>query len=66
MILNEEFDFTLDWYNVGALIFECLILLPPFNMELISRAVSSENLYIPSYIDPIAADLIRSLMSSNV
>ena len=47
MAQTEDQGFTIDWYNLGCLIYECLTGQPPYNEDQVYGNVQSETLAIP-------------------
>ena len=57
--------FALDWYSVGALLFELLTGLPPFytnDKKQLFHNILRGHLVIPDYLSPNARDLIQRLL----
>ncbi|OQS06416.1 kinase [Thraustotheca clavata] len=65
MLSRSGHGFALDWYSVGALLFELLTGLPPFytnDKKQLFHNILRGNLTIPEYISPQARDLIQRLL----
>jgi serum/glucocorticoid-regulated kinase 2 len=70
MILNAGHNFTVDYYTLGALLYELVCGLPPFyskDHEEIKRAIVEEELYFPEDIDlsPEIMQILRGLLHKN-
>lgn len=64
MILSSH-GFALDWYSVGALLFELLTGLPPFytnDKKQLFHNILRGHLVIPDHLSPNARDLIQRLL----
>jgi serine/threonine protein kinase len=57
-----------DWYNLGALIYEMFMRIPPFfsknKMEMIQN-ISNNVPYFPDFIPKLAKDFISKLLEKN-
>ncbi|CAK4660286.1 hypothetical protein LEN26_015907 [Aphanomyces euteiches] len=65
MLSRSGHGFPLDWYSVGALLFELLTGLPPYytnDKKQLFHNILRGNLTIPEYISPQARDLIQRLL----
>ncbi|KAF0711786.1 Aste57867_5044 [Aphanomyces stellatus] len=65
MLSRSGHGFPLDWYSVGALLFELLTGLPPYytnDKKQLFHNILRGNLSIPDYISPQARDLIQRLL----
>ena len=62
MLRREGHDYTLDFYSLGALLFELLTGLPPFyssNKEQMFYNIVEEKPSFPQYLSGSALALIR-------
>ncbi|TMW61499.1 hypothetical protein Poli38472_012690 [Pythium oligandrum] len=65
MLSRSGHGFALDWYSVGALLFELLTGLPPFytnDKKQLFHNILRGHLVIPDYLGPNARDLIQGLL----
>lgn len=65
MLSRSGHGFALDWYSVGALLFELLTGLPPFytnDKKQLFHNILRGHLVIPEYLSPPARDLIQRLL----
>ncbi|CCI47939.1 unnamed protein product [Albugo candida] len=65
MLSRSGHGFALDWYSVGALLFELLTGLPPFytnDKKQLFHNILRGHLVIPDYLSPNARDLIQRLL----
>ncbi|KAG2823230.1 hypothetical protein PC116_g6341 [Phytophthora cactorum] len=65
MLSRSGHGFALDWYSVGALLFELLTGLPPFytnDKKQLFHNILRGHLVIPEYLSPNARDLIQRLL----
>ncbi|KAI9909779.1 hypothetical protein PsorP6_011182 [Peronosclerospora sorghi] len=65
MLSRSGHGFALDWYSVGALLFELLTGLPPFytnDKKQLFHNILRGHLVIPDYLSPDARDLIQRLL----
>ncbi|TYZ67116.1 hypothetical protein PybrP1_005373 [[Pythium] brassicae (nom. inval.)] len=61
----QAHGFALDWYSVGALLFELLTGLPPFytnDKKQLFHNILRGHLVIPDHLSPNARDLIQRLL----
>jgi len=66
MLSRSGHGFALDWYSVGALLFELLTGLPPFytnDKKQLFHNILRGHLVIPEYLSPPARDLIQRLLA---
>lgn len=68
ILKREGHNHTVDYYTLGALLFEMLTGLPPYytnnKSEMTKRILESELTY-PSHLNPEAVSLMRSLLERN-
>ncbi|KAF1318740.1 Agc/rsk/rsk-unclassified protein kinase, partial [Globisporangium splendens] len=65
MLSRSGHGFALDWYSVGALLFELLTGLPPFytnDKKQLFHNILRGHLVIPDHLSPNARDLIQRLL----
>jgi protein-serine/threonine kinase len=68
MLLSGEHGLTVDFYTLGALLFEMLTGLPPFydkNRSRMRWKILNEDLEVPGYISKAGRDLLISLLEKN-
>ncbi|CAG8604652.1 8198_t:CDS:2 [Funneliformis caledonium] len=69
IIQSKGYGKAVDWYSLGVLIFEMLAGYPPFydedHMRLYEKILSGRIKY-PSSFDPIAKDLLKRLLTSDL
>ncbi|RIA98707.1 kinase-like domain-containing protein [Glomus cerebriforme] len=69
IIQSKGYGKAVDWYSLGVLIFEMLAGYPPFydddHMRLYEKILSGRIKY-PSFFDPIAKDLLKRLLTSDL
>ncbi|PFH36864.1 hypothetical protein BESB_050560 [Besnoitia besnoiti] len=68
-ILNQRgHGKAVDWWSLGALIYEMLTGLPPFysgDRERLFENIRSSELQYPSYMSPVAINLLKGLLQRN-
>ena len=65
VLLNRPHGKSIDWYGVGALLYESLVRLPPYfsdNQKQLYENIISGPLKIPNRISPDCRDLIFKLL----
>ena len=68
MLLNGEHGATVDFYTLGALLFEMLTGLPPHydrNRSKMNWKILNEELEVPSYISKSAQEILLGLLDKN-
>ncbi len=61
MLSNRPHGRSIDWYGVGAILYEFLVRVPPYytpEAEKLYENILKAPLIMPSHISPICADLI--------
>ncbi|KAI0443198.1 kinase-like domain-containing protein [Xylaria telfairii] len=65
IIRGDGYNKTVDWWTLGVLLWEMLIGIPPFYHRVADemyRRILCEPLYFPSFITPVAKDLLTKLL----
>ena len=65
VIRGEGYDFTVDWWSLGAIGFDMLTGNPPFggnNHAKIQQNILKQKLQLPYYLGPDAKDLLTRLL----
>ena len=65
MLFNWPCGQSMDWYNIGTLLYELLTGKPPYYAKDLASYQSNikfAELQIPDFVDEDASDLIRKLM----
>lgn len=68
MVQSQEHNYSVDLWLLGILCYEFLVGRPPFEEHekaATYRRIVDVDLFIPSFVDPDAADLIRRLVQKN-
>ncbi|KAI5474528.1 cAMP-dependent protein kinase catalytic subunit [Pseudohyphozyma bogoriensis] len=71
IVQSRGYNKSVDWYALGVLMFEMLAGYPPFftedanPMRLYEKIIAGKVRY-PSYFDPQAKDLLKSLLTSDI
>jgi protein-serine/threonine kinase len=68
IITSKGYDFTVDWWSLGCVIYELLIGSSPFRIRLgesLNEEFYNKNLLIPDYVSEEAQDLIKKLLVIN-
>jgi len=68
MIKHEPHGKSIDWYGVGALLYEFMVSMPPYlhsNQEKLYENILKAHLQIPSFFSPELENLIKSLLIRN-
>ncbi|KAF2769617.1 Pkinase-domain-containing protein [Teratosphaeria nubilosa] len=65
VIKGEDYDFTVDWWSLGAIGFDLLTGSPPFggnNHAKIQQNILKQKLQLPYFLGPDAKDLLTRLL----
>ncbi|KAJ1970207.1 Serine/threonine-protein kinase Sgk2 [Dimargaris xerosporica] len=68
VLLQQSYGKVVDWYCLGAVLYEMLVGLPPYyspdNHVMFNRILHS-SLSFPSFVSSVARDFIRKLLARN-
>jgi serum/glucocorticoid-regulated kinase 2 len=68
IILKLGYGRSVDWWTLGSIIYEMLVGIPPFycaNKQDLFDKIKMQNPKYPSYLSPLAVDLISSLLKKD-
>lgn len=65
VLLGKEYDYAVDWWSLGAVLFDMLTGSPPFtgnNNKRIMEKITRQKVNLPYYLTEDAKDLLRKLL----
>lgn len=65
VLLGKEYDYAVDWWALGAVLFDMLTGSPPFtgnNNKRIMEKITRQKVNLPYYLSEDAKDLLRKLL----
>lgn len=65
VLTREGYNYSVDFYTLGAFLFELVTGLPPFysnNTETILKNIQTEELIVPDYVNPYLTELLYALL----
>nr|QWX95814.1 SGK-related kinase [Strongyloides stercoralis] len=68
VILKQSYNYTVDWWCLGVVLYEMIFTLPPFysrNVEEMYNNVVNEPLYIPATGSAISKNILTNLLQKN-
>jgi protein-serine/threonine kinase len=68
ILTNKGYDFTVDWWSLGCVMYELLIGLSPFKIrpgESLNEEFYNKEFFMPDYVSEEAQDLIKKLLVIN-
>ncbi|KAJ1650619.1 hypothetical protein IWQ61_008626 [Dispira simplex] len=68
VILRQPYDTAVDWYCLGAILYEMLVGWPPYycpNKKSMLFAIVHGELHFPDFLGPVTRDFIRGLLDRN-
>ena len=68
MLAKKPHGKSIDWYGVGALMYECLVTVPPFfdpDEDRLNENILGAPLKLPIFISDDCQNLLKSLLLRN-
>ncbi|KAG7195244.1 uncharacterized protein KQ657_003770 [Scheffersomyces spartinae] len=68
VLKGEEYDFAVDWWSLGCVIYDMMVGKPPFtgrSHKIITDKVLTSKLKLPFYFTKDAKDLLNKLLNKN-
>lgn len=68
MLMGYGHGFAVDYYSLGAILFEMLTGLPPFystDRDQMYHNIVEAELNYPSYLNPVAISLLEGLLAKD-
>lgn len=64
-MIGKNYDYSVDIWSIGVLVYECLVGEPPFQGEshrAIAEKIVKRKFTYPSFITPLARDFINNIL----
>ena len=68
VLLKKKYDFAVDYWNLGCVLFEMLVGRPPFvekNLHEVLRSIVNKELEVPGAVSKEAGDVLKGLLEKD-